>query len=272
MYSAHQVRNKARRAIKRREEDVEADEIESGEINLIPYLDIVTNLMLFLLASVSASIIFGQINTQLPDRGPPPPDQASDPATNPNDQPLGLAVAVLKDKLILYSFSGLEGTLQAPKLVLPLEGKPGMACDSEYQCETNLCVNQVCQADAKADITPVFDYRKLNAALYEIAQRRFAPPGQPPVMRKPETYQAILMADPTIAYGTLISVIGAMRCKMPEFGKPSETCYLPTADEKLRANPNPVDDAGRLYDTTRTPYDPNKHALFSDVVFSGGFR
>jgi len=67
-------------------------------------------------------------------------------------------------------------------------------------------------------------------------------------------------------------VISAMRCKMPDFGKEVATCYLPTADEKLRANPNPVDDVARLYDTTRTPYDPNKHALFSDVVFSGGFR
>ena len=80
------------------------------------------------------------------------------------------------------------------------------------------------------------------------------------------------MADPSVPYGTLISVISAMRCKMPEFGKENATCYLPTADEKLRTAANPVDDAARLYDTTRTPYDPNKHALFPDGVFSGGFR
>ncbi|HUQ06438.1 MAG TPA: biopolymer transporter ExbD [Kofleriaceae bacterium] len=267
MLSAHQVRNKTRRAIKRREEDVEQMEIEGGEINLIPYLDIVTNLMLFLLASVSANIVFGQINTQLPDQGAPPPDQVNNPATNPNDQPLGLAVAVTKDKLLLFSISGLEGSLKAPKLVLGLTGKPGDPCDGGYQCETNRCVKQVCELDPKADVTPVFDYRKLNGALEEIAGRRFGNQ-----MRKAETYQAVLMADPAVPYGTLISVISAMRCKMPDFGKELQTCYLPTADEKLRANPNPVDDAARLYDTTRTPYDPTKHALFSDVVFSGGFR
>ena len=33
--------------------DAEQEEIEGGEINLIPYLDIVTNLMLFLLASMT---------------------------------------------------------------------------------------------------------------------------------------------------------------------------------------------------------------------------
>ena len=69
MLSAHQVRSKTRIAIRRREDAIEADELESGEINLIPYLDIVTNLMLFLLASISANILFGQINTQLPDSG-----------------------------------------------------------------------------------------------------------------------------------------------------------------------------------------------------------
>lgn len=267
MLSAHQVRNKTRRAVKRREEDIEQMEIEGGEINLIPYLDIVTNLMLFLLASVSANIIFGQINTQLPDQGAPPPDQVNNPAVNPNDQPLGLAVAVTKEKLLLFSISGLEGSLKAPKLVLNLTGRPGDPCDGGYQCETNKCVKQVCVADPTMDVTPVFDYRKLNAALVEIAGRRFGNQ-----MRKAETYQAVLMADPAVPYGTLISVISAMRCKMPDFGKELETCYLPTADEKLRASPNPVDDVARLYDTTRTPYDPQKHALFSDVVFSGGFR
>ena len=67
MLTAHQVRNKQRAAVRRREDDVEEDEITSGELNLIPYLDIVTNLMLFLLASVTAIIILGQLNTTLPD-------------------------------------------------------------------------------------------------------------------------------------------------------------------------------------------------------------
>lgn len=266
MLSAHQVRNKTRRAVKRREEDVESEEIESGEINLIPYLDIVTNLMLFLLASVSASIIFGQINTQLPDQGAPPPDQVNDPATKPNEQPLGLAVAVTKDQLILFSISGLEGSLKTPKLVLPLAGQPGDICDGNYLCATNLCVDQRCKADPAVEPAPVFNYHKLNEALVEIAARRFN--GQ---RRKAETYQALLMADPAVPYGTLISVISAMRCKI-EFGKESTTCFLPTADEKLKKAQNPVDEDSRLYDTDRVEYDPNKHALFSDVVFSGGFR
>ena len=69
--NAAQVRAKARIAVERREEQIEAEEIEGGEINLIPYLDIVTNLMLFLLASISTGLVMGQINTTLPDQGDP---------------------------------------------------------------------------------------------------------------------------------------------------------------------------------------------------------
>lgn len=41
------------------------------------------------------------------------------PARAPEDMPVRLVVALTKDKTILWSMSGLEGTLQAPKLDLP---------------------------------------------------------------------------------------------------------------------------------------------------------
>src|SRR3954453_5476631 len=104
-YSAQRVRAKARAAIKRREDIVEEDEIESGELNLIPYLDMVTNLMLFLLASVSAGIILTQIDTTLPDKAPANSSQQPPPTTNPDDQPLKLVVSVDPGQMILWSFN-----------------------------------------------------------------------------------------------------------------------------------------------------------------------
>lgn len=272
MLTAQQVRTKQRRAVVRREAQIEDDELESGEINLIPYLDIVTNLMLFLLASIAANIIFGQINTTLPDQGAPPASQVNDPAKPPDEQPLGVAVAVTRDEIIVFSFSGLEGTLKEPKARIPRTGKPGDQCDSGFQCETNKCnKKQVCELDPNADVTPVFQYRKLNDALAEIAARRFDDPTKGK-FRKLDTYQAVLMADPSIPYGTLISVISSMRCRMAAFGSDVPSCYMPTNDAELKKATNPVDDATRLYDPERTDYDPTKHALFSDVVFSTGFR
>ena len=84
-YSAQRVRSKTRAAIKRREEIIEQEEMESGELNLIPYLDMVTNLMLFLLASISAGLLLVQIDTTLPDKGAPAASQTN-PQQNPDDQ------------------------------------------------------------------------------------------------------------------------------------------------------------------------------------------
>src|SRR6185503_10724342 len=107
MLNAHQVRSKTRMAIKRREDVIEQEEIESGEINLIPYLDIVTNLMLFLLASVAGgAIVFGQLNTMLPDKAPAGASQDKPPDTKPDEIPLKLVVQVLKDRITLWSVSG----------------------------------------------------------------------------------------------------------------------------------------------------------------------
>ena len=62
--NAAQVRAKARMAMKRREEEIENEEMEGGELNLVPYLDIVTNVMLFLLATVTSGLLLGNINRQ----------------------------------------------------------------------------------------------------------------------------------------------------------------------------------------------------------------
>lgn len=258
-------------AVRRREDQVEQEEIESGELNLIPYLDMVTNLMLFLLASVAAGIIFTQIDTQLPDKAPP--SSAAAPANpNPDEQPLKMVVSVTRDRLILWSISGLEGTLQAPKAVFPRTGRDGEPCDGAYMCESGYCSDQrQCGAAPKPQTppapTPVFDFRGLSESLFEIANRRYA--GKP---RKQDTYQIILMADGAIPYNTIASTMAAMRCRAPAFGKEPTACALPTDDPELRKAENPVSPDKTLYDTTRAPYDPKTMSLFSDILFSLGFE
>jgi len=269
MYSAHQVRAKARLAVKRREEEVEQEEIEGGEINLVPYLDIVTNLMLFLLASVTAVILLGQINTPLPDKGSPAAaSQNTTPNQSPDQQPLGLFLSVTKNEVILWSTSELEGTIKDPKLLLKRIGKIGDPCDGPYMCETAVCdpATATC-GQGDEDPTPVFDYRRLNDALFEIASRRYAAK-----VRGPQTYRIMLQADDTTPYATLISLMGALRCRLPPVGRALDaSCYLPSDNPELKKAASPVDDAARRYDTERAAYDPNKMALFHDIVFSGGF-
>jgi biopolymer transport protein ExbD len=260
-----------RNAVRRREDQIEQDEMESGELNLIPYLDMVTNLMLFLLASVAAGIVFTQIDTQLPDKAPPSTSTAST-NTNPDDQPLKMIVSVTRDRMVLWSISGLEGTLTQPKAVFPRTGRDGESCDGAYMCESGFCAetNRCSNAPVGQAVilpTPVFDFRGLSNALFEIANRRYT--GK---TRKQETYQIILQADGAIPYNTIASVMAAMRCRMPEFGKEPTGCALPTDDPDLHKAKDPVSPDHTLFDTTRASYDPKAMALFSDILFSSGFE
>jgi biopolymer transport protein TolR len=267
-YSAQRVRGKARAAIKRREDEVEQEEMESGELNLIPYLDMVTNLMLFLLASVSAGLILVQIDTTLPDRAPPNPANVTQPSTSPDDQPLKLFVSIKRDEMILWSASGLEGTLASPKASWPRSGKDNAECDGPYMCESNSCdaTKRRC-VPSTDEPQPVFDFRDLNKKLVEIVTRRYA--GK---QRKADTYQIILQADGAIPYSTLVSTMAAMRCPLPEPYKETVGCAMPTDDAELKKAKDPISPNGKLYDTTRVSYDPKKMALFHEIAFSSGFE
>jgi biopolymer transport protein ExbD len=250
--NAAQVRAKARAAMKRREEEIEQEEIEGGEINLIPYLDIVTNLMLFLLASITAGLILGQLNTTLPDRGPSQASMADqEPDKNPDDQPIKLVVSVTKQNILVWSITGKEGTLKQPKATIARVADVG-----------------------KEKPIPAYDYKALNEALREIAARRWK--DRPRAMLH---YQAILMADGDIPYGTIIATMDAMRCPP---GDPAAGACLFPADKKaldeaqtlVGPPPNDLDsilERTGLFDPDRIKYDPEKHALFHDILFSKGF-
>jgi len=267
-YSAQRVRSKTRTAVRRREDNVEQEEMESGELNLIPYLDMVTNLMLFMMASISAGLILSQLNTTLPDKAPKG-QQVTTPQTNPDDQPLGLYVSIQRNEMVLWSVSKLEGTLKAPKLgyVFPrITGTTGKACDGAYMCESNTCNNGTCVASSDTP-QPIYDYRKLNDTLFEISNRRYAGKA-----RKIDTYTIVLQADGTTPYSVIVSAMAAMRCKLPEFGKVATICRMPNENAEFKKAPEPLSADGKYFDTARAPYDPKTMALFPSIQFSSGFE
>ena len=284
-YSAQRVRAKTRAAVKRREDQVEIEEMESGELNLIPYLDMVTNLMLFLLASVSAGIILTQIDTTLPDKAAP--GKVPPPGT---EVPLKLFVSIKRDEMILWSATGIEGTLREPKpgYIFKRIGRNGDQCDGPYMCESNNCDGAnaaggvgVCR-ESKEEQQPVFEYHRLNDTLFEIANHHYGN-GK---IRKDETFSIVLQADGAIPYSTIVSVMAAMRCKLPKLGTEATMCILPTDFSKnpdlkvLKETFAPPECVStkqtkppcRWFDVTRTPYDPKTMALFSDIQFSSGFE
>jgi biopolymer transport protein ExbD len=89
---------------------VEEQEEEAGELNLVPYMDIVTNIIIFLLASVVNQVQLANINASLPSLSGA---GSSVDSQVPDKPPLNLTVSV-----------GATGfTVAASGGVLPIVGK-----------------------------------------------------------------------------------------------------------------------------------------------------
>src|SRR5215471_20668065 len=86
------TRSQVRAAMRRMRDHVEEAEEEAGELNLVPYMDIVTNIIIFLLASVVNQVALGNINVSSPtiQSGGGP----SDTDTQQDKPPLNLTITV----------------------------------------------------------------------------------------------------------------------------------------------------------------------------------
>lgn len=122
----------------------------------------------------------GALPIELPDAAPSQGTlvelDAAKKKAPPPEAPAGIIVSATRDKLLLWSMSGLEGTLQAPKLVVDASG-------GRYEVE------------------------RLTAALVEIAQRRWPDAGR----RPPDTRSLILQVDGSLRYQLLAELIAAVR-------------------------------------------------------------
>jgi biopolymer transport protein ExbD len=80
----------------------EAEE-ETGELNLVPYMDIVTNIIIFLLASVVNSVALGNVNVSLPTIS----GAGSGSAEEPQKPPLNLTVTAGASGFIIAASGGV---------------------------------------------------------------------------------------------------------------------------------------------------------------------
>jgi biopolymer transport protein ExbD len=122
------TRRQVRAAMKRMKAESEDAEEETSEINLVPYMDIVTNIIIFLLASVITQVPLGNINVSSPTIGSGPGDSAPES----EKPPLNLTVTVAASGFIIagsgaviplvpklpsgqYDFEGLTNKLSEVK-------------------------------------------------------------------------------------------------------------------------------------------------------------
>jgi len=106
------TRSQVRASMRRMRDHVEEQEEEAGELNLVPYMDIVTNIIIFLLASVVNQVALGNINVSSPTiqagggagENEPPPEKP----------PLNLTITVGATGYIVGASGGVLPTI--PKL------------------------------------------------------------------------------------------------------------------------------------------------------------
>ena len=113
-------------------------EAESGELNIVPYLDILMNLIIFMLLSMAGLATWGMVNINAPRTTPPGQGQAA-PA-------LTLSVAVAKTGFFIasssgaltiplkegrYDFDALTSKLEELKSRFPGESKVVIAADAD---------------------------------------------------------------------------------------------------------------------------------------------
>lgn len=163
----------------------QADELaeEGGELNLVPYLDIVTNVIMFLLATITFAAALGDINVsspttasaaQLQNQPPPEPKNELNLTVSVSDKGFTIAAS----GAVLYSGFSIDaaGNLQQPAgATLPTIPKKGND----------------------------FDYDGLARAMTQIKSSPTA---------KNET-KVIVNANPEVVYDVIVQVLDACRGK-----------------------------------------------------------
>jgi biopolymer transport protein ExbD len=104
----------SRRKLKVREEE------EAGELNIVPYLDILMNLIIFMLLSITGLASFGILNVSAPAYGTPSAGMAQE---TPDEGPkLTLSVLISKKGLFVSSEDAVVGQDGAPSVPVKADG------------------------------------------------------------------------------------------------------------------------------------------------------
>jgi biopolymer transport protein ExbD len=149
---------------------------KTGELNIVPYLDIMVNLTMFMLVSMTSVIQFGILNVAAPNYGPA--TAAASPGEKKKD--LLLSVAISTKGFYVAGSGGVLGGAAADPNAPPPDPK------TAPPTVPNL-------PDGK------YDYVTLTKKMVDI-KNSF-----------PKESKVILMADQTVPYEVLVSTMDAIR-------------------------------------------------------------
>jgi len=148
---------------------------EMGELNLVPYLDILMNLIIFMLMSITGLAAFGVLNVTAPAYG----GATAGSAGGPTEEPFHLSVQIGRQGLYISSNKAILGQAAADS--------SAAAPDAQRAPTIPL----------KADGT--HDFAALNQQMLAVKQAF------------PTETAVILVAEPDVPYDTLVKVMDAVR-------------------------------------------------------------
>ena len=192
MSAEHTAMAKVRARIRREIARAEDEEHEGGEINLVPYLDIITNTVIFMLATTALTVALGNINVTAP-RYAAPGAGAADP-TEEEQAKLNLTVGI--------TYTGF--TIGGASAILPKI--PCKAPLRSNRCPAYLGSRIDERGDKVSYWVDKYDYAGLREKLKEI--KLFKREGKH-VYRHER--QAILTADRRVPYNVVVRTMDTIR-------------------------------------------------------------
>jgi len=191
--STHLLLSKTRSRFRRKMAESEEEEQTSGELNVVPFLDVLINTMIFLLATAAVASPRANILATAPTTIP----KEDVPGPGPAEQKLNLTVAVSRSGFIV---GGAGGILSAPDGT-----RPTIKCSGPLR--QGLCPAFVTTSrEGSSRWVDHYDYGALTR-LAGVIKTRY-----------PGTRQAVLTADGHVPYQVLVKTLDAVR------GKPSRKC------------------------------------------------
>jgi biopolymer transport protein TolR len=185
----HLSRARIRARVRRAAAAAEDEAHEGGELNLVPYLDVIVNTVIFLLATTASTLPFAQVHASAP-RYPPVEQKQDTPGPPPGEQGLQLTVAI--------SYSGFI-----------VAGAGGVMRDAAGQLPTVPCAAPLVKGRC-----PRHDLAALTRLAREI-KRRY-----------PHERRVRIAADRQIPYRTVIHTMDALRGKSTPRCTGSDGCLF----------------------------------------------
>jgi biopolymer transport protein ExbD len=185
------VRGRLRREIASAEEA----EYEGGELNLVPYLDILINTIIFLLATTASALTLANINVNSPRYEDAAPGQVQAEQQDEDAPKLNLTVAVSYTGFIIGGKGAImtakDGTLPTIRCTVPVS--QGGMCPVQLQRRDNA------RGEPENVWIDKYDYPALDKMMQDIKKQY----GQ--------ERQVILTADRSIPYMVVVKTMDTLR-------------------------------------------------------------